>query len=738
MSLSSSKQWLCGLLWLGCIATLSAQVHPNVFQPFTYEWSAPNDMRLASGAPGPAYWQQKVDYVIDVTLDDEAQRISGSELVTYHNQSPHTLSYLWLQLDQNMRDPHSVGSLMDSDRELSGQDDAGDVVEDVPFPGGHRIGEVADSAGASLVHRIVGTNLRIDLPAPLAPGETFQFRIGWSYNINDATIEGRSGYERFPEGNFIYEIAQWFPRLCVYSDVRGWQNKPFFGPAEFALEFGDYVVNITVPEDHVVAATGALTNAEEVLTDLQRDRLANVRKLNGKVLKIVTLEEARRNMNSRKTGTKTWKFKAENVRDFAFASSRRFIWDAAMTTVGSRKVLCQSLYPMEADTLYGRYATHTIIHTLQTYSHFSVDYPYPTATAINGPVWGMEYPMICFVGGRENAAGFYSRFRKYRVIGVIMHEVGHNFFPMIVNSDERRWAWMDEGLNSFLEYQTQKTFERHYPFRRGPASLYESYMREPQQDPIMTNPESIHGNGKISYRKVATGLEMLREEIMGQAVFDMAFKEYARRWAFRHPEPEDFFRTMEDASGMDLDWFWRTWFYGTDPVDLALVRVRHMQVAHRGELQPEPGQIMEKGVEQRKYYIDDKPGLRDKYTERRMDGQVPNHPTNAAIFEMIGWEIEKVKPDNFAHVYQLEIENQGGCVTPVAFQLIHADGTRTAYRLPAQIWIKGNRTFRKTVRTKKEAVAILLDAEEKVPDINRQNNLVPNPATGSEIEHVDF
>ncbi len=367
--------------------------------------------------------------------------------------------------------------------------------------------------------------------------------------------------------------------MCVYDDVSGWQNKQFLGRGEFTLPFGDYDVSLTVPGDHIVAATGTLQNESSVLTATQRKRLQKARKANAPEF-IVTQEEAEKAEKNKLKSLKTWRFKATNVRDFAFASSRKFIWDAQNTSVGDKNVLCMSFYPKEGNPLWERYSTKLVAHTVDTYSKFTVDYPYPVAISVHSKSIGMEYPMICFNGGRPESDGTYTERTKYGMWGVIIHEVGHNFFPMIINSDERQWTWMDEGLNTFVQYLTEQEWERGYPSRRGPAYKIADYMRGDKSNisPIMTNSESIRQFGNNAYGKPATALNILRETIMGRELLDYAFKTYCERWKFKHPTPADFFRTMEDASAVDLDWFWRGWFFSTDHVDIALSNVKLFQL----------------------------------------------------------------------------------------------------------------------------------------------------------------
>lgn len=717
----------------------TAQDRKNLFQPFTWEWPTPTETRLGSGAPGPAYWQQRADYKIDVRLDADKRSISGSETITYTNNSPHPLDYLWLQLDQNIRRPQAARQQITPVRPMQQSAELYEAERrNQPFEGGYSTLKVRDAAGKALPTYLGETNMRVDMPAPLAPGASFQLQIEWAYPINDASQEGRSGFEYFVEdGQCVFEIAQFYPRMCAYDDLTGWQNRPFYGSAEFALEFGDYEVSVTAPSNHIVAATGTLENAAEVLGKAQLKRWEQVQASEGEVQYIVKPEEAEKNAVQKAKGEKTWRFRAEQVRDFAFASSSRFVWDAARVDVGGKMVTAQSLYPKEGMPLWNKYATHVVMHTLQTYSKYSLDYPYPQATAIHGAVWGMEYPMISFCGGRPSKTGYYSRTTKYRMIGVIIHEVGHNFFPMIVNSDERRWAWMDEGLNSFLEYLTEREFEGGFPHRRGPADDFAIAMYFADHDPIMTNPESIRDNGVISYNKVATGLQMLRELVLGQEAFDHAFRTYANRWKFKRPHPADFFRTMEDASGQDLEWFWRGWFYGTGLVDFEISDVKHyffkktspLSKANNAypsfELSPDPAA-----------YIAEKPDLQDEYSNKVEEWDRSKSSNEQTIEKMVAEHKDAAK--DLFHLYNITLVNKGGCVMPIVMEVIYNDGSRDNHRLPAQIWMRGGNEFSYEFRSEKEVVAFHLDGLRLLPDPDRGNNLYPQPKLAKVFEEIDW
>src|SRR5678815_2391481 len=561
----------------------SASNHGNKFEQLGTILPTPNEYRTASGAPGPKYWQQRCDYDIKCELDEKNLKLTGSEVITYFNNSPNQLTYLWLQLDENQHSSKNNANYQDASN-LPGRMNAAGIERTIdnsaPNDFGFNIMKIVDATGKPLKYTINKTMMRVELPTVLKAGQKFVFTIDWNYNIaNRQTKGGRGGYELFPEdGNYLFTMAQWYPRLCVYSDFQGWQNHQFTGRGEFALTFGNFKVQMTVPADHVVGATGECQNYQQVLSPSQLFRWQKAQAAKEPV-EIVTLDEAKTKEKTKSTQKKTYIFKADNVRDFAWGSSRKFIWDAMPAYVEGKKVMCMSFYGKEAYNLYRKFSTKVVAHTIKTYSKFTIPYPYPVAQSVEAAN-GMEYPMICFNFGRTEKDGSYSESTKYGMLGVVIHEVGHNFFPMIINSDERQWTWMDEGLNTFCEYLTEELYDNKFPVTRGPAYTIRDYMKLPkdQLEPIMTNSEDIVGFGPNAYSKPATGLNILRETVMGRQLFDYAFKEYARRWAFKHPTPADFFRTMEDASAEDLDWFWRGWFYGIEPVDISLDNVKWARV----------------------------------------------------------------------------------------------------------------------------------------------------------------
>jgi hypothetical protein len=706
----------------------------------------PNEQRTASGAPGAKYWQQRADYKIDVQLDDANHRITASETITYFNNSPDTLNYLWLQLDQNIFANTSDTVLTQTAPNF--EKIPFSTIENLlfrrEFEGGYHITAVRDARGASLPYVIVKTMMRIDLPQPLASNQSTVFSIDWNYPINDSKrVGGRTGYEFFPkDGNYLYEIAQWFPRLAAYNDVSGWQHKQFLGSGEFTLEFGNYRVSITVPADHIVAATGLLQNGAQVLTATQRQRLEQARTAQSPVL-IVTPEEARTNeangtektKNSITAPKKTWIFAADNVRDFAFASSRKFIWDAQGHNVEGNHVMAMSFFPNEGNPLWAQYSTQAIIHTLNVYSRHTFPYPYPVAQSINGPVGGMEYPMICFNGPRPAPDGTYPASTKYGLISVVIHEVGHNYFPMIVNSDERQWTWMDEGMNTFLQYLAEQEWETDYPSKRGEPKFITEYMASADQVPIMTNSESILQFGNNAYTKPATALNVLRESVLGRELFDFAFKQYARRWEFKRPMPADFFRTMEDASGIDLDWFWYGWFYTTDKVDIAIENVRLFTIDTRNpeiekarrlkerEAQAETlSQQRNRNIPKR---VDEVTSLRDFYNTYDELVVTPQDREEYQKFLAGLTDRQRELLQSGMNFYVIDLKNIGGLVMPVILEVDYTDGSREELRLPAEIWRYNNTAISKLIMTKKEIRSITLDPRLESADVDLSNNSFP-------------
>ena len=725
-----------------CAVSLAQEnINLNKFRQLKQELATPNVYRTASGAPGHEYWQQKADYKMNIRLDDKTQRIYGEETITYHNQSPDILKYLWLQLDQNMRAPDSdTYKTMTSG--LNQRVSFGQLKRMMyDFDGGFKLDYVQDADGNDLPATINKTMMRVDLPETLQPGESFTFKVKWWYNINDRLTDGgRSGYEYFKnEDNYIYTIAQFYPRMAVYNEVEGWQHKQFLGTGEFTLPFGDFEVSLTVPADHVVGATGVLQNTTEVLTKEQMDRFEKAKADTEDPVFIVSQEDAEKAEKGKVKEEKTWVFKAENVRDFAFASSRKFIWDAMAVKFGDRTVMAMSYYPKEGNPLWEQYSTRVVAHTVKTYSKFTFDYPYPVAISVHTDRIGMEYPMICFNGGRPESDGTYSERTKYGMIGVIIHEVGHNFFPMIVNSDERQWTWMDEGLNTFVQFLTEQEWEPNYPSSRGVPANIVPYMSGDKKyiSPVMTNSESVWSLGSNAYAKPSTALNILRETVMGRELFDYAFKEYAQRWMFKHPTPADFFRTMEDASGVDLDWFWRGWFFTTDHCDISMENVKWYQANTQD---PEVEKPLQKAADEEaaitittmrnkafaeETYRAKNPEAADFYTTYDQYKVTKEDKEEYDKFLKSLSDEEKELLGAHLNFYQIDFKNLGGLVMPVILKFEFVDGTEEVQYIPAEIWRKNNEEVSKVFMFGKEVEQITLDPYRETADTDLNNNYWP-------------
>ena len=717
-------------------------INNNKFRQLYQEFSSPNIYRAASGAPGPSYYQQQADYKINVELDDKNKMIYGDETITYTNNSPQKLDYLWVQLDQNVRKKDSPSLDRDSDTEIIPvyiPDEFDKEFLKDPFDGGFNIDYVHDINNKPLEYFINQTMMRVNLPKPLSTGEQFSFKIKWWYNINDhVNQDGRSGYETFPnDTNRAYIIAQFFPRMCVYNEVEGWQNQQFWGDGEFALPFGNYEVNITVPADHILEATGELQNRKEVYTKEMIKRYNQAKKSYDKPVIIVNQQEAVDAEKAFSNEKKTWKFLANNVRDFAFATSRKYILDMMAVKIGDDDVMAVSIYPREGNPLWEDYSTITVVEALKSFSKYTFDYPYHKAVSVHAHRIGMEYPMICFNFGRPNFDGSYSDDEKFGMIGVIIHEIGHNFFPMIVNSDERQWAWMDEGLTTFVQYLAEQEFGEKYPeiiapldkfpSDRGPAQLITDYMSVDQNflAPIMSNPENVYYLGPNAYGKPAAALNILRETIMGKELFDFAFKTYSQRWMFKHPTPEDFFRTMEDASAVDLDWFWRGWFYTTDYVDIGIKEVNQYFVS------PEPGEEMleimkDQGIPRNRL----RPLIFfDKYENNKSDFKDKSPLDNSKLlgnYLKENYSQEEINTiDIPKYYYEIIFDKPGGLVMPIIIDIKYDDGETVRKRYPAQVWRKNDKEVKKIITSNKKIEEIVLDPEKETADIDERNNSWP-------------
>ncbi|OEK06199.1 M1 family metallopeptidase [Roseivirga misakiensis] len=722
------KRLLTLALMLTPLLAFSQAKWNSKFEQMDNMLPTPNSYRTGSGEAGPDYWQQKADYKIKVELDDENQKITGSETITYYNNSPTTLRYLWIQLDQNVRQPENLGTKVNGARLPStitqlGTRQAQGALGDTGFDGGFKLMSVKDTQGKDLRYLVNNTMMKITLPTPLKSGESYSFNIDWWYNINDrAQLGGRSGYEYFKEdGNYLYTIAQFYPRMAVYDDFNGWQNKQFIGSGEFALTFGDFEVEITAPSDHIVASTGELQNPKDVLTKQEQNRFKRAKKSFDKPVIIVSQAEAEAKEKTKANGKSTWVYHAKNVRDFAFASSRKFIWDAQAVKIGDNTPLAMSYYPKEGNPLWERESTKAVVNTLINFSEMTIDYPYPVAISVHAASIGMEYPMICFNFGRPRPDGTYDDFIKTRMVYVIVHEVGHNYFPMIINSDERQWAWMDEGLDSFLEYLTMKKYYPELPYSsNSPASIV-PYMKGSKDfmRPIMTSPEQSLQLGYEAYNKPAAALVVLREQVMGPELFDEAFREYAKRWAFKHPKPADFFRTMEDASAVDLDWFWKGWFYSTDNVDVEVADVQWFKVAGESQgletqVQAESGNLGENsGSDSNPFF--GKP-QEFKLTDSRVGSEYRSEVDNEAIRERFAGK----------NVYQITFKNKGGLITPLVLEWTFKDGSKEIERIPAEIWRRNENQVTKLFVKEKEVEKVLFDPFQELSDVDIENNTFPN------------
>jgi len=729
--------------------------HGNKFEALGTILPTPNEYRTASGAPGPKYWQQRADYDIRCELDEENLRLTGSETITYFNNSPDPLTYLWLQLDENQHSSINNANYQNSttmpevftDRGLARLEE-GSTDNKL----GHQITKVTDALGKPLKYTINKTMMRLELPAVLKPGQRFVFKIDWHYTITDRMSRGgRGGYELFPEdGNYLFTITQWYPRLCVYSDFQGWQHNQFTGRGEFALTFGNFKVQMTVPSDHVVGSTGECQNYAQVLTPAQLGRWQKAQ-TSREPVEVVTLEEAKAAESKKSKTKKTWIYKADNVRDFAWTSSRKFVWDAVPQNVQGKKIMCMSYYGKEAYGLYRKFSSKAVAHTVKTYSDFTIPYPYPVAISVEASN-GMEYPMICFNFGRTEKDGTYSEGTKNGMLGVIIHEVGHNFFPMIINSDERQWTWMDEGLNTFVEYLTEELWDNKFPSKRGPAYSITDYMKLPKDElePIMTNSENIARFGPNAYAKPATGLNILRETVVGRELFDYAFKEYARRWAFKHPTPADLFRTMNDATGENLDWFWRGWFYSTDACDISLDSVKYARadtdaalpngrsVTRRIEKPlvndfEDISKVRNREDKKIQFYTDRDTAARDFYWRYARGLASVDTSTYSTTMQIPYEQLDAAGKQQFAnkHFYELSFSNKGGLVMPIIVEWTFKDGSKQIDRIPAQIWRANEKQVVKFFMKDKEVTAIRLDPIRETADIDESNNTwgqIPAPS----------
>jgi len=733
------------------ISQQTDQNHAERFEQLGSSLRSPNVYRTASGAPGHMYWQQKADHEIEVELNDEKQSIKGWQKITYHNYSPDPLSYLWIQLDQNER-------AKDSNTPKVAESTLSQKMTMTQLQGilwhnqdlGYKIISVKDMGGKDISVTINKTMMRVNLPEPLKPGGKIEFTMDWTFNIHDriSFIGGRPGYEYFEkDGNYLYTMAEWFPRMAVYSDFQGWQNKQFMGKGEFALTFGDYKVKITAPADHMLGATGVLQNPESVLSPTELKRWEDAKKSYDKPVIIRTQAEAEKLEKGRSKDKKTWIYHAENVRDFAWTSSRKLIWDAMAVKQQNRDVMAMSYYGKEGNPLWEQYSTRVVAHTIKSYGSKTFDYPYPVAISVEASN-GMEYPMICFNYGRPDVDGTYSDAIKYGMISVIIHEVGHNFFPMIVNSDERQWTWMDEGLNTFMQFMAEQEWDRNYPSRRGPAHKIVPYMRSEKHllEPIMTNSENIIQFGPNAYAKPATALNILRETVMGRELFDYAFKQYSTRWMFKHPTPDDFFRTMEDASAVDLDWYWRGWFYKTEPVDISIESAKWFKLDNRSpaEKKSDAKKVFEREEnyvsknnnikDNPKTVLESDPATRDFYNSYNPFSVTPDDERAYSEFIARLSAKEKELLNSNLNFYELKFKNIGGQVMPIIIQFNFTDGSSEIDRIPAEIWRLNESEVSKVFAKSKEVKSIILDPLRETADIDEDNNYWPRQFLPSRFE----
>ena len=738
---------LC-LIYTSFAYTQNQSNHGHKFEQLDQILRSPNSYRTADGSPGPDYWQQQADYKIKCTLDVKVQKLDGSETITYTNNSPSELKYLWLQLDENEHskdalkhhnDATKINNIMNEKAMQSLE--VWRLMDDY----GVKLKKVTDTSGKPLKYNVNGTVMRLELPEPLKSGKKFSFNIDWSYRLIDRMNSlswGRGGYEYFEDHkNYLYTIVQWYPRMCVFSDFEGWQNKQFVGQGEFAVSFGDYEVEMTLPADHIVGSTGECQNYKEMLSPTQYSRWMQAQHVK-QPLEIVTLAEAKTNeMNAVSEKMKTWKYKAHNVRDFAWTASKKFVWDAMPHyNEEGKKSMCMSYYGKEAYPIYSKYSTKTVNHTLTTYSKYSIPYPYPVAISVEAAN-GMEYPMICFNPGRAEDDGTYSEGSKMAALLVIIHEVGHNYFPMIINSDERQWAWFDEGINTFMQFMTEQELDNFYPSEEGPPHLITNYMKGPKDglEPIMTNSENIIDYGNNAYSKPATALTILRETILGREQFDYAFKEYCRRWAFKHPTPEDFFRTMEEASGVDLDWFWRGWFYSIDAVDVSLDSIQWYKVDMDNDLVAKLDSFTRKRKppfqhltqvrnrqENLQFPIEKDSTLVDFYNSYKpweTEDSVKIYET--MLYDQTYTKEEKETLYSKNNYYQLYFSNKGGLVTPIIIEWTFKDGTKEIETIPVDIWRLNENSFAKVFVKDKEVSGVVIDPYKQLADIDETNNNWP-------------
>lgn len=714
--------------------------HGNKFEPLDAIFPSPNVFRSASGAPGPQYWQQQADYNISVRLDDKKQRITGKAKVTYHNNSPDQLKYLWLQLDENENLPNSERRLTETNTVSS--DFNAEAIRAIRKPQqrmpGIQISAIRGRGNQNLEYWIEGTMMRISLPEPIEPKSIYGFEIDWWFDMVDRSTDRdpRGGYEYFPEDeNYLFVVTQWFPRFAVYNDYGGWNNRQFLYSGEFALEFGNYEVEIDVPDDYIVAATGECSNYGNVLSREQLQRLEFARNSDEPV-EIISLQEALDNAKKpRSNKRKVWHFTANKVRDFAWTASRRYAWDAMRVLIddAEQPILAMSLYGKEAYPLFRKYSTKLVRLTLETYSEHSFPYPYPVAISVEAAN-DMEYPMIAFNTGRVDKNGNYTQAEFDYMTWILIHEVGHNFFPMVVNSNERKWTFMDEGFNTFLQYFTEMRWNHSFPSLAGPPYKIAKYMKGEKTglEPIMTVSDNVKQFYRSQYAKTATALVILRNTILGPELFDFAFKTYAARWKFKHPRPYDFFRTMSDATAVNLDWFWRGWFFSTDMVDIAIEEATEYKIDHRSDTlkKTSSGELDTTNYLSRFTPYDrladtvtplierDTSLQNDQYKAAKAAGRLP------ASRELPYPSKNELYPSRDAkYAYEIRFKNKGGLVMPLIIKWEFKDGTSEIERIPVTVWRRNEEEVKKVFFKGHEVKSIVLDPFVETADVDLSNQV---------------
>lgn len=724
----------CQFLMLPLAIAVSAVAHAEAtpFSPLGSLVDPPSATRGADGRPTSTYWQQHIAYDIDATLDVERRVINAQAELRYTNNAPQALDAIWFEIspEATTKDAIAHRSATINVDSASVRDLRG-LREQEERGGGLVVSSVADSEDRPLAFEARGTQLRVALPRPLASGQTVRIKLAWRVALVDLDRKGgRTGYMLLSSGDPIFHIAQWYPQPVAFTDYGGWRNVPFVDHGEFAPELGDYNVSLTLPAGQLVAATGVLTNEADVLTGVERTRLARLRQ--GKVTEIVTAAEAA--TKRRSSETRTWRFAARNVRDFALAASLRYRWDA--TLAGTSAVRAMTFYPSEASALWRPLALPAIGHALDVYGRMTFDYPYPVVQAAFGPNDGMEHTMLAFSRyPPDGPNGTYSRERKRDFLWVLTHEVGHNWFPLIVNSDERAWTWMDEGLTSYLETLATLEWSGDYTTRPNLPAMLGAEREATGRQPPMTPANAVVDLFPTQYHRPAAALQVLRELVLGRETFDRAFRAYARAWMFKRPTPGDFFRTINQESGADLDWFWRAWFFSTDHVDLSLERVAALRlVAVPADAIPAPADatppanltVLRNAAEGRRLMVEQVPRLADAYDripERTLAGATPS--AHAVV------DVQRTLDalGQGGVFYELDIRNRGGVVSPVPIRIDYRDGTSERYVVPVELWFGDTKRAQHILWRAKSIRSVTLDPDAATGDVDRGNNGGAVPVT---------